>query len=198
MVWLQRAVEVLPARQRPQDGAQASRQASRARLEGALQPNEANGMITFTVHEPPDPPADRIDRAESLVFIKDGFSWVAAIFAPIWLIAYRLWWPLLGVVVLMACFELVKRMTDVDQRWVGLAGLALNLMIGFEADSLRRWALERRGWRMLGSVTGKTAAECERRFFETWLPSQPIIAPRADPPTRRSWRRLGGLIGARS
>ena len=98
----------------------------------------------------------------------------------------------------MAGFELVKRMTGVDQRWVGLAGLALNLMIGFEADTLRRWALERRGWRTLGSVTGKTAAECERRFFESWLPTQPIIAPRADPPTRRSWRRLGGLIGARS
>src|SRR5262245_8186371 len=116
-------------------------------------------MLTFTVHEPPSPPADRIDRAESLVFIKDGFSWIAALFAPIWLIAYRLWWPLLGYVVLMAGFGLVKRMTGVDQQWVGLAGLALNLMIGFEADTLRRWALERRGWRMLGSVTGKTAAE---------------------------------------
>ena len=76
--------------------------------------------------------------------------------------------------------------------------MALNLLIGLEADTLRRWALERRGWRTLGSVTGKTAAECERRFFETWLPTQPIIAPRADPPAGGGWRRLGGLIGARS
>ena len=44
-------------------------------------------MLTFTVHEPPNPPADRIDRAESLVFIKDGFSWIAALFAPLWLLA---------------------------------------------------------------------------------------------------------------
>ena len=155
-------------------------------------------MLTFTVHEPPNPPPDRVDRAESLVFIKDGFGWVAALFAPIWLIVYRLWWPLLGFVVLSGGFELIKRVTGVDQRWVGLAVLALNLMIGFEADTLRRWALERRGWRTLGSVTGKTAAECERRFFETWLPTQPIIAPPADPPARSGWRRLGGLIGARS
>jgi len=98
----------------------------------------------------------------------------------------------------MVGFELVKRMTGVDQRWVGLAGWALALMIVFEGDTLRRWALERRGWRTLGSVTGKTAAECERRFFETWLPTQPIIAPVADSPARRGWRRLGGLIGARS
>jgi len=159
-------------------------------------------MLTYTVHEPPNPPADRIDRAESLVFIKDGFSWVAVpfapVWAPIWLIAHRLWWPLLGFVVLIVGFELVKRMTGVDQRWVGLAGWALALMIVFEGDTLRRWALERRGWRTLGSVTGKTAAECERRFFETWLPTQPIIAPVADSPARRGWRRLGGLIGARS
>ena len=155
-------------------------------------------MLTFTVHEPPTPPADRVDRAESLVFIKDGFSWIAALFTPLWLIANRLWWPLLGFVVLSGGFEATKRFAGADQRWVGLAVLALNLMVGFEADALKRWALERRGWRMLGSVTGKTAAECERRFFETWLPNQPIIAPRADPPAGRGWRRLGGLIGARS
>ena len=48
-------------------------------------------------------------------------------------------------------------------------------------------------------MTGKTAAECERRFFESWLPTQPIIAPRAEQrPVGGGWRRLGGLIGARS
>ena len=39
-------------------------------------------MLTFTVHEPPNPPADRIERADKLVFVKDGFSWMAALFAP--------------------------------------------------------------------------------------------------------------------
>ena len=156
-------------------------------------------MLTFTVHEPPNPPVDRVDRAESLVFVKDGFSWLAALLAPIWLMAHRLWWPLLGFVVAVGALEAIKRTAGVDQRWLGLAVLALNLMIGFEADTLRRWALERRSWRTLGSVSGKTAAECERRFFETWLPSQPIIAPRAQPPASgNGWRRLGGLIGARS
>jgi uncharacterized protein DUF2628 len=155
-------------------------------------------MLTFTVHEPPNPPADRVDRAESLVFIKDGFSWLAALFAPIWLIAYRLWWPLLGFIVLGGGFELIKRLAGADQRWVGLGMLAVNLLIGFEADTLRRWALERRGWRTLGSVTGRTAAECERRFFEAWLPTQPIIAPRAEPKPPASRWRMGGLLGARS
>jgi hypothetical protein len=158
-------------------------------------------MLTFTVHEPPNPPADRAERAESLVFIKDGFNWTAAIFAPIWLLAHRLWWPLLAFVVLSTGFELVKHVAGLDQQWVGLATLALGLLVGFEADALRRWALERRGWRTLGAVTGRTAIECERRFFEAWLPSQPIIAPgngAGARPARRGWWRVGGVLPSRA
>ena len=31
-------------------------------------------LVVFTVHEPPNAPADRLERAEQLVFVKDGFS----------------------------------------------------------------------------------------------------------------------------
>ena len=157
-------------------------------------------MRTYTIHEPPDPAADRVDRAEALVFVKDGFSWVAALFAPLWLLAHRLWWPLLGYVAISGLFQLVQLMVTLDQRWLGLAALALNLLIGFEADTLRRWGLERRGWATVGTVSGKTEAECERRFFDAWLPTQPILAAGAQsrPSPSRGWRRVGGLLGARS
>ena len=161
-------------------------------------------MQSYTVHEPPNPPADRVDRAESLVFVKDGFSWAAALFAPLWMLAHRLWWPLLGYVVLTVAIQVLQWSTLFDPRWFGLVGLAINLLIGFEADTMRRWALDRRGWHSLGSVTGKSAAECERRFFETWLPSQPIIAPPTSSSAlisqqqqRRGWPGFGALTGAR-
>lgn len=160
-------------------------------------------MPTFTVHEPSNPPADRIDRGENLVFIKDGFSWVAALFAPFWLVVHRLWWPLLGYVVLSALFELVRQGTSLDPRWISLAGAGLHLLVGFEAHTLRRWGLDRRGWHTLGSVTARNIAEGERRFFEAWLPRQPVIAPAAGSsligrsPTR-STPVIGSLLGARS
>ena len=131
-------------------------------------------MLTYTVHEPPDAPSDRIDRAERLVFVKDGFSWTAAVFTPIWLIVHRLWWPLLGYIVLSALCGWLGSLFD--SGWSTLATLALHLLIGLEADTLRRWGLQRRGWRTVGSVTGRTADECERRFFDMWLPAQPVIA----------------------
>jgi hypothetical protein len=131
-------------------------------------------MQTYTVHEPPNVPSDRIDRAERLVFVKDGFSWTAAVFTPIWLIVHRLWWPLLGYILLIVLCGWLGSLFD--SGWSTPATLALHLLIGLEADTLRRWGLQRRGWRTVGSVTGRTADECERRFFDMWLPAQPVIA----------------------
>ena len=91
-----------------------------------MAPAEVARMPTFTVHEPPNPPADRIDRAERLVFVKDGFSWLAAVFGPVWLLAHRLWWPFLGYVLLSAAFQLLTYVPVLDPGWIGLAGLALS------------------------------------------------------------------------
>ena len=156
-------------------------------------------MQTFTVHEPPSPAADRVDRAESLVFIKEGFSWGAALFGPLWLLVHRLWWPLLGYVVVYGTIEAVRLARLIDQRWIGLVLFALNLLLAFEGDSLRRWALDRRGWRLLGAANGRNRAECERRFFDAWLPAQPVLhvpSPAAGA-GRRDWPGIGSILGAR-
>ncbi len=159
-------------------------------------------MQTYTVHEPPNASADRADRAESLVFIKEGFSWGAALFGPLWLLAHRLWWPLLGYLVAWAAIEAVRLAAVVDQRWIGLVLIALNLLLAFEGDSLRRWGYQRRGWRMLGASNGRNRNECERRFFDAWLPTQPVI--QTQPPQARyaaggrDWPIIGSLIGARN
>ena len=156
-------------------------------------------MRTYTIHEAPDPVADRIDRAEALVFVKDGFSWPAAVFGPLWLLVNRLWWPLLGYAAVSIALQFPEFLLSFDQRWPALAGLALNLLLGFEADTLRRWTLERRGWQTIGTVSGKTKDECERRFFDAWLPTQPILTAREQSRFADEGRwSLGRLLGARS
>src|SRR5687767_12407826 len=107
-------------------------------------------MLTFTVHEPPKPLADRIDRAERLAFVRDGFSWSAALFTPIWLLAHRLWWPFAGYVAVQVLIALLGQTAVVHPGWLTLASLALGLLIGFEADTLRRWQLARNGWSTIG------------------------------------------------
>jgi Protein of unknown function (DUF2628) len=138
-------------------------------------------MQTYTVHEGPQPPSDRIDRAEALRFIKDGFAFPAFLAGPIWLLAHRLWLAAFG-------YAAVAILILAANEWLGLPDLAalaafvgLHLLIGFEADSIERANLEQKGWSSIGSVSGTSALDCERRFFETWLPGQPILATRQAP-----------------
>jgi hypothetical protein len=163
-------------------------------------------MVTFTVHEPPDPPADRLDRAESLIFVRDGLSLSAALLAPLWMALHGLWLALAAYAVVVAALTVPFIALDVQSHWAAVALLGLHLVIGWEAASLRRWTLDRRGYRFVASVAGRSAADCERRFFEAWLPGEPPLdhsrlaapaatmsqaAPLRSSQPSRPWWRLG-------
>lgn len=133
-------------------------------------------MVTYTVHEPPAPEPDRIDRGSELEFVKDGFSWLTAICPPLGFLANGLWLLAIAYLVGASLLAYVLASLKVDPNWIGLLFLTINIYLGFEIATLKRWMLDQLGWQTLGVVTGKTMAECERRFFESWLPTQPIIA----------------------
>jgi hypothetical protein len=136
-------------------------------------------VVTYTVHEPPSPEADRIDRGVELEFVKDGFSWLTAICPPLGFIANGLW--LFAVAYLVAATALAWGLAalKVDAQWISLLFIMLGIYLGFEISTLKRWMLEQTGWQTLGVVTGRSIEDCERRFFESWLPAQPIITARA-------------------
>jgi hypothetical protein len=137
----------------------------------------------YTVHEPPRPPADRIDRAASLVFVRDGFSWGAALFSPVYLAVKGQWLAFAAyfVIIMAASFAFLV--------------IGLNAYLGFEASTLQRMWLNYRGWTELGTVAGRNLPECERRFIENWLAAMPadssvaVLSP-ASGFLEASWRRL--------
>jgi hypothetical protein len=132
-------------------------------------------MITVTVHEPPSPPSDRLDRAERLEFVKDGYNWVAAAWPPLWLLGRKLWWAFAAYLAIAAAVSFGFVALGLSPAIIGLLFLGLHLLIGLEADTITRWNLDRTGWQVVGTVVGRNLAECERRFFDDWLPQQPII-----------------------
>jgi len=157
----------------------------------------AERSLAFTVHERPDPALDRLDRAEALVFVKDGFSWGAFLLGPLWLAGNGLWLGLFGYLALVGAVVAGLDAVEAPDSWIMLAIVAAHAALGYEADSLQRTALARRGWRQIGSVTGRSRSDCERRFFDGWLAAQPVFATREAPPspaepeakpTRRRWR----------
>ena len=133
-------------------------------------------MIVFTVHEQPNPPTDLLDRAARLVFIKDQFMWLAALFPAVWLLVKGMWLELLIYVAFVSMLAWGLTAMGATPTLSGIIFFIVHIVFGFEASALYRSSLERRGWQMVGTVTGRTSTECERRFFDTWLPAQPVVS----------------------
>ncbi len=135
-------------------------------------------MSVYTAHEPPHAGGDRVDRAERVVFVADAFDWRAVGLAPFLLVGHRLWMGLAIYVAAIAALLALLAALGADPAWVTLGVLALNVIVGFEIGELRRSALDASGWTVAGTVSGRSLAESERRFFDDWLPRQPVIARR--------------------
>jgi len=134
-------------------------------------------LVVFNVYEPPNASGDPADRALGLVFVKDGFYWLAAIFPAVWLLVKRLWLELIIFLCAIALLTWGLEAMGATSTLSGMVLLIVQIVFGFEAGAVQTAALERRGWRLVGTVTGRNRAECERRFLETWLRSPPEAPP---------------------
>jgi hypothetical protein len=132
-------------------------------------------MIVYTVHEPGIPAKSLDERADEAIFVKEGFTWWGFWFAPLWLIFNALWFELVGALLLAAVAGSVLTQLGLKDQAPAIAHFLLMLIVGFEGNGLRRWQLERKGYVYVASVAGRSLEECERRFFDAWLPS---VAPR--------------------
>jgi hypothetical protein len=127
-------------------------------------------MIVYTVHEPGRPAQSIEERADSVVFVKEGFTWWGFLFGPLWLLFNWLWLEFIATIVLSAVLVVALSQIGLKDEAPGIINLLLMLLIGFEGNDLRRWKLARKGYAFLASVAGQSAEECERRFFDAWLP----------------------------
>jgi hypothetical protein len=127
-------------------------------------------MAVYSVFEPPERSNDAAVDAERFAFVRDGFSFAAFLFGPIWMLWHRMWIVFVGYlgagVLLAAAFHLIAASGGARS----LAGLLLSVLVGLEAASLRRWTLIARGWRDQGIVVADDLEAAERRFFAAWVP----------------------------
>jgi hypothetical protein len=137
----------------------------------------SSGVSSYTVHERPGVGATRLERGEELVFVKDGFSWGAALLGPFYFALRGQWLGLLAYIAAAVVLSLVLTAVGAEDDWISWAFLLLNIVAGFEANELKRWSLARAGWREIGTVSGAGLEEAERRFFEAWLPGVPAVSP---------------------
>jgi hypothetical protein len=131
-------------------------------------------VAVYTVHEPPVGSQTSVPDPERFVFVRDGFSFAAFLFGPLWMLWYRMWLVLLGYVLLAAALEAALRSVGASTGATALIGLLLGLLIGFEAPTLRRFSLGRRKWSNVGIIVGDNLESAEQRFFDGW--AKPVRA----------------------
>ena len=140
-------------------------------------------MIIYTVHEPQHPAQGIEARADAIEFVKEGFTIWGFLFGPLWLLYNRAWLAFILTLVFMAGLAAVLVQFGLKDQAPAIVDILVSLIIGFEGNNVLRWSLQRKGYALLGSVAGRNRLECERRFFDVWLPHAAAAkgAPAAHP-----------------
>lgn len=136
-------------------------------------------MSVYTVHEPPRRAAQAAPVPERFVFVRDGFSVWAFLLSVLWMLRHRMWLVLLIYVVVAGGVEIGLRYAGGSGFALGLVAFLLSFFVGIEAPTLRRFTLDRRGFRNVGIVSGEDLEDAERRFFDVWVRAR--SGPRAAP-----------------
>jgi hypothetical protein len=95
------------------------------------------------------------------ILVREGFSWGALFFGPIWLVLHRAW--LAAVLALVATILIVALAPD------GAAAallIALIVLIGLSGNDLRRWSLDHRGYLLAQVVVARDELEALGRLLD--------------------------------
>ncbi len=90
-------------------------------------------------------------RADSApVLVREGFSWGALIFGPLWLLAHRAW---ITAVLALCAWVLIVALPGLPERW--LFGVLFAWALGLWGNDVRRWSLSRRGYLLAHVVAAR-------------------------------------------
>jgi hypothetical protein len=133
-------------------------------------------MRVYTVHIPPASP-----RQADPVLVKEGFSWPAFLFGPIWALTHRMWLVALALVALDVVGSAALDAARMAPAAQAVLSLAVAVLIGAHANDWRRWSLDRRGFRNAGVVAARNIDEGLERYIDSATLRAPPPRPRAAP-----------------
>ena len=125
-------------------------------------------MTVWTVFEPEDVLPGEPGWMDEITFVREAFAWRAVFFAPLVLLANRLWLAFLAYAVIEGALAAAYVRFDLGI-WFIVVLLMPNLFVALELPGLRRRKLVWRGFEEAGVVSADYAEAAERRFFEARL-----------------------------
>jgi hypothetical protein len=142
-------------------------------------------MNVYTVHLKGS--QDDLATLERAVFVREGFSWAALIFGPLWLLWNRLWLALVVWLALEGALVIWNILSPPAHSVTAALLFLMHLALAFESSQLRRGALARRRFQYVGLVQGRRLMEAERAYFLGAIkerPNAPFEASGASTRTR--------------
>jgi Protein of unknown function (DUF2628) len=127
-------------------------------------------MALYSVHIQGDEPQSATEAA----FVRQAFCWKAFFFGPLWLARHRLW---AGLALWAAAYAiLIAASLTVVSAGAGLfIALALQMLLGLEANRLREAKLGTQGYRLVEIIAAPARDEAEIAFYRQFeAPDGPL------------------------
>jgi hypothetical protein len=117
-------------------------------------------MALYSVHLRGDGPPSVAEAA----FVGQAFSWKAFFFGPLWLLRHRLW---AGLALWAAGYStlIAASLTVVSPSACLFIALALQMLLGLEANRLREAKLAAQGYRLVDIIAAPARDEAEIAFY---------------------------------
>ncbi len=158
-------------------------------------------MSVYTVHIPVQGET-ALQRTAQARLIKDGFSFMALVLGPVWMLWNRLWRESFIWFVVILAISAVLVPLNQPQAVSGVLSLLISFYIGLEANDWLRAELERQGFPCVEVVSANNEGEAEQAFFARWLaspmPEQAALTKLpSNPSTAQQGEPVGGLFDQR-
>ena len=95
------------------------------------------------------------------VLVRDGCSWCALLFGPLWLAVHRAWVP---AALTLAAGILILALTSGVTTGALMAALAL--WLGLSGQDLRRWSMRHRGFTLFQVIAANDETDALARLLE--------------------------------
>jgi len=152
-------------------------------------------MASWIVMEKPRGSQETLE----LDFIRDGFSFLAFLFPPLWLLWHRLWIEAALTFAVLLGGAALERVTGLGLA-APLLSFLVSIFIGLEGNGLRVNALLRRGWDILTVIEADDVADAETRYAADadedgdGIPDRYQIVPSPTPAAAASAAPVGLLL----
>ncbi len=132
-----------------------------------------NKAKLYSVHINPE----HEEPFETAEFVQEGFNIYAFIFTGLWMLYHKIWASGIVIILLMGLIAALGASFSFNPMSVLVLRVGLQIMIGLEANDLRRRYLSERGFIVSDIVTGTTLLDAQQRYFDRQFdPSRQVLA----------------------